>query len=55
MSVNGGPDDPPLRSGVPVSDLVAGLFAALSIAAAVPHARATGQGQRGRGSARRSA
>jgi crotonobetainyl-CoA:carnitine CoA-transferase CaiB-like acyl-CoA transferase len=46
MSVNGGPDDPPLRSGVPISDLVAGLYAALSIAAAVPHARATGQGQR---------
>jgi crotonobetainyl-CoA:carnitine CoA-transferase CaiB-like acyl-CoA transferase len=46
MSVNGGPDDPPLRSGVPISDLVAGLYAALSIATAVPHARATGQGQR---------
>jgi CoA:oxalate CoA-transferase len=46
MSVNGGPDDPPLRSGLPISDLVAGLYAALSIAAAVPHARATGQGQR---------
>lgn len=46
MSVNGGPDDPPLRSGLPISDLVAGLYAALSIAAAVPHARATGHGQR---------
>jgi CoA:oxalate CoA-transferase len=46
MSVNGGSDDPPLRSGLPISDLVAGLYAALSIAAAVPHARATGQGQR---------
>jgi crotonobetainyl-CoA:carnitine CoA-transferase CaiB-like acyl-CoA transferase len=34
MSVNGGPDDPPLRSGLPISDLVAGLYAALSIAAA---------------------
>jgi len=45
MSVNGGPDDPPLRSGVPISDLVAGLYAALSIAAAVPKARATGHGQ----------
>jgi crotonobetainyl-CoA:carnitine CoA-transferase CaiB-like acyl-CoA transferase len=45
MSVNGGPDDPPLRSGLPISDLVAGLYAALSIAAAVPNARATGQGQ----------
>lgn len=46
MSVNGGPDDPPLRSGLPISDLVAGLYAALSIAAAVPHARQTGRGQR---------
>lgn len=46
MSVNGGPDDPPLRSGLPISDLVAGLYAALSIAAAVPNARATGVGQR---------
>lgn len=46
MSVNGGADDPPLRSGLPISDLVAGLYAALSITAAVLHARATGQGQR---------
>lgn len=46
MSVNGGADDPPLRSGLPITDLVAGLYAALSIAAAVPHAKATGQGQR---------
>ncbi|OJW27104.1 MAG: carnitine dehydratase [Rhodospirillales bacterium 69-11] len=45
MSVNGGPDDPPLRSGVPISDLVAGLYAAVAILAAVQHARATGQGQ----------
>jgi crotonobetainyl-CoA:carnitine CoA-transferase CaiB-like acyl-CoA transferase len=46
MSVNGGPDDPPLRSGLPISDLIAGLYAALSIAAAVPHAQRTGRGQR---------
>jgi crotonobetainyl-CoA:carnitine CoA-transferase CaiB-like acyl-CoA transferase len=46
MSVNGGAEDPPLRSGLPISDLVAGLYAALSITAAVLHARATGQGQR---------
>ena len=46
MSVNGGVDDPPLRSGLPISDLVAGLYAALSIAATVPRAKATGQGQR---------
>ncbi len=46
MSTNGGPDDPPLRSGLPISDLVAGLYAALSIAAAVPAAQRTGHGQR---------
>jgi CoA:oxalate CoA-transferase len=45
MSVNGSPDDPPLRSGVPISDLIAGLYAALAITAAVQRARATGQGQ----------
>jgi CoA:oxalate CoA-transferase len=45
MSVNGGPDDPPLRSGLPISDLVAGLYAALAITASVLHARATGEGQ----------
>lgn len=46
MSVNGQANEPPLRSGLPISDLVAGLYAALSIAAAVPRAKATGQGQR---------
>ena len=45
MSVNGRADDPPLRSGLPISDLVAGLYAALSIVASVVRARATGQGQ----------
>ncbi|HVY17322.1 MAG TPA: CoA transferase [Rhodopila sp.] len=46
MSVNGRTEDPPLRSGLPISDLVAGLYAALSVTAAVLHARNTGQGQR---------
>ncbi len=46
MSVNGGLEDPPLRSGLPISDLVAGLYAAFSIAACVVRARATGEGQR---------
>jgi len=45
MAVNGRADDPPLRSGLPVSDLIAGLYAALAIVAAVRHAQATGQGQ----------
>ncbi len=46
MSVNGAPDDPPLRSGLPISDLIAGLYAALSITASVLRARMTGQGER---------
>ena len=45
MSVNGRPEDPPLRSGLPISDLIAGLYAALSITASVMHARTTGEGQ----------
>jgi crotonobetainyl-CoA:carnitine CoA-transferase CaiB-like acyl-CoA transferase len=45
MSVNGRPEDPPLRSGLPISDLIAGLYAALAITAAVSRARQTGQGQ----------
>ncbi len=45
MSVNGRADDPPLRSGLPISDLVAGLYAALSITAAIVRARETGKGQ----------
>lgn len=32
MSVSGGLDDPPMRSGLPISDLVADLYAALGIA-----------------------
>ena len=45
MSVNGRDGDPPLRSGLPISDLIAGLYAALSIVASVQRARETGQGQ----------
>lgn len=45
MSVNGRDEDPPLRSGLPISDLIAGLYAALSITASVLRARATGFGQ----------
>jgi CoA:oxalate CoA-transferase len=35
MSVNGGPSDPPLRTGVPISDLVAGIHGALGVTAAL--------------------
>lgn len=45
MSVNGRAEDPPLRSGLPISDLVAGLYAALAITAALRRAQASGQGQ----------
>ena len=45
MSVNGTRDGEPLRSGVPISDLVAGLYAALAITASVLRARETGQGE----------
>ena len=45
MSVNGAADDPPLRSGLPISDLVAGLYAALAVTAALRRAQATGEGQ----------
>lgn len=35
MSCNGREEDPPMRSGVPIADLVCGLYAALGIAAAL--------------------
>jgi CoA:oxalate CoA-transferase len=45
MSVNGTEDGEPLRSGLPISDLVAGLYAALAITASVLRARETGKGE----------
>jgi CoA:oxalate CoA-transferase len=44
MSVNGSEDQPPLRSGPPVSDLIAGLYAALGIVAGLLREGRTGQG-----------
>src|SRR6478609_1454133 len=44
MSVNGAADQPPMRSGPPVSDLVAGLYAALGIVAGLLREKRTGQG-----------
>ena len=44
MSVNGPPDQPPMRSGPPVSDLIAGLYAALGIVAGLSRVGRTGQG-----------
>jgi CoA:oxalate CoA-transferase len=45
MSVNGTEGADPLRSGLPISDLVAGLYAALAITASVLRARETGVGE----------
>jgi CoA:oxalate CoA-transferase len=44
MSVNGTEGQPPLRSGPPVSDLIAGLYAALGIVAGLLREGRTGQG-----------
>ena len=48
MSINGPPDGDPLRAGPPISDLLAGLYAAFGVVTAlVARERApTGQGQR---------
>ena len=43
MSLNGGPDEPPQRAGPPISDLVAGLYAALGIVAALARRERTGE------------
>jgi formyl-CoA transferase len=45
MSVTGEPDGPPVKCGVPVSDLSAGLFAANGIMAALIARERTGRGQ----------
>ena len=45
MSVNGTAEGEPLRSGLPISDLVGGLYAALAITASVMKARETGRGE----------
>jgi crotonobetainyl-CoA:carnitine CoA-transferase CaiB-like acyl-CoA transferase len=44
MSMTGQADGPPLRSGLPVSDLVAGLYAALGIVSALLRRERTGKG-----------
>jgi len=46
MATNGRPEDPPLRSGVPVSDLVAGLYGALGVTASLLRREKTGDGDR---------
>lgn len=45
MSVTGTPDGPPLRAGISVFDVFAGLHAVVGILAALRHRDATGEGQ----------
>ncbi|MGE5095961.1 MAG: CaiB/BaiF CoA transferase family protein [Betaproteobacteria bacterium] len=45
MSVTGEPGGPPLKPGVPIADINAGLLAAMGIMAAYAHKLKTGQGQ----------
>jgi crotonobetainyl-CoA:carnitine CoA-transferase CaiB-like acyl-CoA transferase len=46
MSFTGtGPSDPPLKSGAPLSDITAGILAAMGILAAYVHRLRTGEGQ----------
>ena len=45
MSVTGEPDGPPLRAGPPIGDLVAGLYAALGVCAALVRRSRTGHGE----------
>ncbi|MHA6345677.1 CaiB/BaiF CoA transferase family protein [Roseivivax sp. CAU 1761] len=46
MSITGeGPGRPPVKPGAPISDITAGIIAAMGIIAAYSHAQKTGQGQ----------
>jgi crotonobetainyl-CoA:carnitine CoA-transferase CaiB-like acyl-CoA transferase len=45
MSVTGEPGGPPVKAGVPITDLSAGLFALVGILAAVQHRHRSGTGQ----------
>ena len=45
MSVTGEPDRPPVKVGVPLTDLGAGMFAVIGILAALHHRERTGRGQ----------
>jgi crotonobetainyl-CoA:carnitine CoA-transferase CaiB-like acyl-CoA transferase len=45
MSITGEPDGPPMKVGVGISDIMCGMYAAVSILAAVRHRDLTGKGQ----------
>jgi crotonobetainyl-CoA:carnitine CoA-transferase CaiB-like acyl-CoA transferase len=45
MSVTGEPDGEPQRAGVPVADIITGMYASIAICAALAHRAASGAGQ----------
>jgi crotonobetainyl-CoA:carnitine CoA-transferase CaiB-like acyl-CoA transferase len=45
MSITGEPGRPPVKAGIPLTDLGAGLFAVAGVLAALHHRRKTGMGQ----------
>ena len=45
MSLTGEPDGLPMKVGIPVADLFAGLYGCIGVLAALRHKEATGQGQ----------
>ena len=45
MSVTGTPDGPPVKVGVPITDLTAGMYGAYGILSAYVHRLSTGEGQ----------
>ncbi|MEX2642638.1 MAG: CaiB/BaiF CoA-transferase family protein [Acetobacterales bacterium] len=45
MSLTGDPDGEPMKVGVPIADLMAGMYAAVATLAAVRHMERTGEGQ----------
>jgi len=45
MYTSGGPDDPPIRIGIPMADFCAPMFGVIGILAAIHQARRTGIGQ----------
>ena len=45
MSLNGDPDGEPMKAAIPVADLMAGMYASVSINAALRHREITGEGQ----------
>ena len=45
MSVTGEPDGQPQRAGVPVADIITGMYASIAICAALAHRAETGVGQ----------